>query len=103
MSNAKLADTSAQVFRRILEPAKESPYSLPACANSTECYPYVTALDVQQAMQGQLLGSPDFPAIFKGFKDALSGDASFFASGPPPLNAVLSMPLLCSDYGKYPT
>ncbi|RDL37041.1 Uncharacterized protein BP5553_04474 [Venustampulla echinocandica] len=87
-----------KAFQKVLSNAKESPYFIPPCVNSTQCYPYVTDLDVQTVMLGNLLGSPDFPAILTGISSALSGDGSFFVYGPPPLEAVVAMPLLCNDY-----
>lgn len=53
-------------------------------------------------MLGALEGAPDFPEILTGLADAaLEGDASAFLSGPPPLGAVVAMPILANDYSDY--
>ena len=46
---------------------------------------------------------PDFPAILDGIYAALNGDGSYFVDGPPGLEDVLAMPILCNDYGKLPS
>lgn len=86
-------------MKQIIATAKQTPYPITSCINSTTCSPYITDLDIRSGLQGALLGSPDFPAIFEAINSTLSGDASAFISPPPTVDSVDSMPLLCNDYG----
>jgi hypothetical protein len=88
-----------QAFKQIIETAKETPYFIPACANSTTCSPYISDLDIRSGMLGMLLASPDFPVILNTINSTLAGDASGFVSPPLTLGGVVAMPLLCNDYG----
>lgn len=89
-----------QAFKEVLAIAKQTPFFLPDCVNTTFCYPYITDLDVQTIMALNLGGAPDFPAILDGIYAALNGKGGFFANGPPTLMDVVAIPLLCNDYGK---
>ncbi|TVY40872.1 putative hydrolase, partial [Lachnellula subtilissima] len=88
-----------KAVKQIIDTATQTPYLIPSCVNSTTCAPYITDLDIRSALQGALLGSPDFPAIFDSINSTLAGDASAFISLPPTVDSVDSMPLLCNDYG----
>ncbi|TVY51007.1 putative hydrolase [Lachnellula cervina] len=88
-----------KAVKKIIATAKQTPYLIPSCINSTTCSPYITDLDIRSGLQGALLGSPDFPAIFEAINSTLNGDASAFISPPPTVDSVDSMPLLCNDYG----
>lgn len=56
-------------------------------------------LDIQSALEGLLLGSPDFPMIIQGLKTTISSDdVSLFVSPPPTVSALVAMPILCNDY-----
>ncbi|KAH8811132.1 Alpha/Beta hydrolase protein [Xylogone sp. PMI_703] len=87
-----------EAYKQVLDIARKTPFFIPECVNTTICYPYATALDVQTIMLGNLLGAPDFPAILEGVDNALNGDGSFFMNGPGSLESVVAMPLLCNDY-----
>ncbi|RFU28898.1 hypothetical protein B7463_g7452, partial [Scytalidium lignicola] len=87
-----------KAYKQVLATARQTPFFIPECVNTTICYPYATDLDVQTLMLGNLLAAPDFPAIFNGIYAALNGDGSFFANGPSSLESVVAMPLLCNDY-----
>ncbi|CZR58678.1 uncharacterized protein PAC_08570 [Phialocephala subalpina] len=87
-----------EAFKQVLAIAKQAPFFLPDCANTTFCYPYVTDLDIQTIMLLNLGGAPDFPNILDGIYAALNGNGVFFADGPPSLEDVVAIPLLCNDY-----
>jgi len=88
-----------QAVKQIIDTATQTPYPIPSCVNSTTCAPYITDLDIRSGLEGALLGSPDFPAISDAINSTLAGDASAFISPPPTVDSVVSMPLLCNDYG----
>lgn len=54
---------------------------------------------MQSLMADYLQGAPDFPAILEGLYVAVNGVPAMFINGPPPLEAVVGMPLECNDYG----
>ncbi|KAF2474348.1 alpha/beta-hydrolase, partial [Lindgomyces ingoldianus] len=87
-----------KAFHQIIETAKQSPYFIPACANSTTCSPYITDLDIRNGMLAALIVSPDFPVILEAINSTLAGDASAFVSPPLTLGGVVAIPLLCNDY-----
>ncbi|TVY92660.1 putative hydrolase [Lachnellula willkommii] len=89
-----------KAVKQIINTAKQTPYLIPSCVNSTTCSPYITDLDIRNGLQGALLGSPDFPSIFEAIYSTLSGDASAFISPPSTVASVNSMPLLCNDCGS---
>ncbi|KAH8654995.1 hypothetical protein BGZ60DRAFT_546624 [Tricladium varicosporioides] len=88
-------------FRKVLSLADKGELLIPSCVNNTECTAAVSPLDVRTGIQGSLLGVPDFSAIIDGLNKSLTGDGSFFASGPPNIQLAWAMPLLCNDYGVY--
>lgn len=54
-------------------------------------------------MLGSFLGVVNFEGIIQGINSTLyGGDASFFTNGPPTVEGVVAMPLLCGDYGISP-
>lgn len=46
------------------------------------------------------LTSPDFPGIIGGIYNALNGNGIFFLDGPPSLEEIVVMPIICNDYRK---
>ncbi|KAF4637604.1 hypothetical protein G7Y89_g477 [Cudoniella acicularis] len=88
-----------KAYKQVLTIARQTPFFIPECVNTTTCYPYATDTDVQTLMLGNLLGAPDFPAILDGIYAALNGNGIFFGNGPRSLESVVAMPLLCNDYG----
>ena len=89
----------SQAFKQVIQIAKETPFFFPPCVNTTVCYPYSTDFNVRAVLYGNI-AVPDFPAILDGIYAALNGDGSFFIDGPPSLEGVVAMPLLCNDYSK---
>jgi hypothetical protein len=83
----------------VVQIAKETPFFFPTCVNTTVCYPYSTDFTVRAVMYRNT-AVPDFPVILHGIYAALNGDGSFFVGGPPTVEAVVAMPLLCTDYSK---
>jgi hypothetical protein len=88
-----------QAFKQVIQIAKNTPFFFPPCINSTFCYPYSTDFNVRTVLYRNT-AIPDFPAILEGIYAALNGDGSFFVDGPPSLEDVVAMPILCNDYSK---
>ncbi|KAE9363001.1 hypothetical protein N431DRAFT_550765 [Stipitochalara longipes BDJ] len=86
-----------KAFKQVVQLANATPFFFPPCANTTLCYPYSTGFNVRTVMYRNT-AVPDFPAILDGIYAALNGDGSYFVDGPPGLEDVLAMPLLCNDY-----
>ncbi|KUJ13789.1 uncharacterized protein LY89DRAFT_590287 [Mollisia scopiformis] len=90
-----------EAFKQVLSMAKANPFFVPECVNSTACYPYITANDVQTLASAGLQGAPDFPAFLDGIYAALNGNPYYFIDGPANLEGVVAQPLLCNDYAEY--
>jgi len=82
--------------------AEKSPFCLSPCTNDTSNNNYISPLDIRNGLENALFVKPDFPAIFECFNATLSGDASCFASGPPGVEGLVAIPLLCNDNGMFP-
>jgi hypothetical protein len=92
--------TMTQAFKQVVEIAKETPFFFSSCVNTTFCYPYSADFNVRAVLYRNT-AIPDFPAILDGIHGALNGDPTYFIDGPPSLEDVVAMPILCNDYSQF--